>query len=152
MTARNRRSAVLAVVLGLGGAAAIGCGGGAPAETAPAMDAPAAQAPTAGDLLASGHSLEVPSFSLTDQTGAPFGSAQLDGHVWVANLTSTRCGDACQAVTAALRGIQDEFLGSEDVLLISFSVDPANDTPQVLAGHHRLGEDRAVRSPGQVDS
>ena len=139
MTARNRTAGVLAVVLGLGGAAAIGCGGdddgSAPAETAPAMDAPAAQAPTARDLLAAGHSLEVPSFSLTDQTGAPFGSAQLDGHVWVANLTSTRCGDACQDVTAALRGIQDEFLGSEDVQLVSFSVDPANDTPQVLAGH-----------------
>ena len=140
MRPSGRTAAVLAGVFGLWGAAATtGCGGGdAPAEPAPAMEILAAEAPNARDLLAAGHTLDVPSFSLTDQTGAPFGSAQLDGRVWVANLTSTRCGDVCPEVTAELRAVQEALQGSSalnDVRLVSVSVDAEHDTPQVLAAH-----------------
>ncbi len=130
-------TAALAGIIAFGSAASIGCGGGgaSPPAAEAAADAPVPEAPTARDLLAAGHVVEIPSFSLTDQTGAPFGSADLDGRLWVANLTSTRCGGGCQDVIAVLRGIQDEFLGAEDVRLVSFSVDPEHDTPRVLARH-----------------
>ena len=140
MRPSGRTAAVLAWVLGLWGAAATtACGGGdAPAEPAPAMEILAAEAPNARDLLAAGHTLDVPSFSLTDQTGAPFGSAQLDGHIWLANLTSTRCDDVCPDVTAELHAVQEELQGSaiwDDVRLVSVSVDPEHDTPQILAAY-----------------
>jgi cytochrome oxidase Cu insertion factor (SCO1/SenC/PrrC family) len=112
---------------------------------APESDATvrAKKAPTVRDLLAAGTVVEVPSFSLTDQTGAPFGSAQLDGRVWVAHLTFTRCREVCPDVVAALRGVQREIKGSpggDEVRLVSFSVDPQHDTPQVLLEYARSVE------------
>ena len=132
-----RVAAALGVVLGFGSSGAfISCGGGAPPPApTPGADTPAEVAPTVRDLLAAGRVLELPSFSLTDQTGAPFGTAQLDSRVWVANLMFTRCGAVCPDVTAALHGIQDELQGApdwDDIRFVSFSVDPEYDTPQVL--------------------
>src|SRR5262245_12725691 len=114
----------------------VGCGAGeAPSTSSPATSVPIDKAPTARDLIASGSVVELPSFSLTDQTGARFGLTQLDGRVWIAHLTFTRCREACPEVTAALRTIQTELKsapGWEDVRLVSISVDPQHDTPQVL--------------------
>ena len=137
----KRRRSTLAMTLGAvvslaAGAALVGCGGGAPAE-APA-DTVREPLPAAGDLLADGEVLEVPSFSLTDQTGTPFGSADLDGRVWIAHLTSTRCTDVCPDVTAGLRELQDDLAGTpgwDDVRFVSLSADPDTDTPAVLADH-----------------
>ena len=82
------------------GVSLAGCGGGTPADPEP--DAIAEALPAARDLLAAGAVLEVPSFSLVDQAGEPFGTAQLEGRVWIAHLTSTRCADVCPEVTAGL--------------------------------------------------
>ncbi len=126
----------LALASGLGFA---GCGGG-DTPSAPAAGRPVDAAPTARDLLAAGTAIELPSFSLTDQTGARFGSAQLDGRVWVAHLTFTRCRDVCPDVVTALGGIQGELKGAqggEDVRIVSISVDPQHDTPQVLLDYSR---------------
>ena len=138
-----RRQMILKTALGtalaLGSTVAfVGCGGGAPPD--PAADSGAGDLPTARDLLAASAVLEVPSFSLTDETGAPFGSADLGGRVWIAHLTSTRCTDVCPEVTAGLRELQDELQGAEgweDVRFVSLSADPERDTPAVLADHAR---------------
>ena len=143
MSAKRRGVTARAAIVAFGiGAASVGGGSAVAASGSPAQatSAPAAGAATARDLLAAGRVLEVPSFSLIDQTGAPFGSAQLRGRVWVAHLTSTRCDRGCPEVTAALRGIQDELQGLpawDDVRLVSFSVDPDHDTPPVLLDHAR---------------
>ena len=118
------------------GAAITGCGGGAPADPAP--DTMVDDLPAARELLAAGAVLEVPSFSLIDQAGAPFGTAQLEGRVWIAHLTSTRCADTCPDVTAGLQELQDELGGApgwNDVRFVSLSVDPERDTAAVLADH-----------------
>ncbi|MCY3844685.1 MAG: FG-GAP-like repeat-containing protein, partial [Acidobacteria bacterium] len=149
------RAAALAGLIAFGSGAAFG---GEVASEAPgqAASAPAAEAPTARDLLAAGRVLEIPSFSLLDQTGSPFGSAQLAGRVWVAHLTSTRCVD-CADVTAGLRGIQDELRGlpdPDDVQLVSFSLDPEFDTPGVLLDHARAAgadQDRWKFLTGRVN-
>ena len=123
------------------GAGFVACGSGnAPSPPAPAAGTPSDKVPTARDLLAAGTVIELPSFSLTDETGARFGSAQLDGRVWVAHLTFTRCRAVCPDVITALRGVQGELKSSpgwEDVRLVSFSVDPQHDTPQVLMDYAR---------------
>ena len=146
MSAKMGAAAALAGIVAFGsGAAFVGRGGGEAASQAPAQatNVPAAEAPTARDLLAAGRVLEIPSFSLIDQTGTPFGSAQLEGRVWVAHLMSTRCDRDCPDVTAELRGIQDELQGLpdwDDVRLVSFSLDPEFDTPQVLLDYARNAE------------
>jgi protein SCO1/2 len=75
----------------------------------------------------------VPPFSLTERTGAPLGSEDLTGRVWVADFVFTRCPDVCPALTARMARLQDRFgTGADAVRLVSFSVDPVHDTPEVL--------------------
>lgn len=76
----------------------------------------------------------LPAFSLTDEGGSPFGSAQLQGKVWVANFIFTRCPDVCPVFTRKMATVQERTRSLGDRLhLVSFSVDPEYDTPQVLA-------------------
>jgi protein SCO1/2 len=75
----------------------------------------------------------VPSFSLTERAGIPLTSDDLAGHVWVADFVFTRCPDFCPALTARMAGLQKTLpSGSDPIRLVSFSVDPAHDAPDVL--------------------
>ena len=80
----------------------------------------------------------LPAFSLTSQDGASFGSRELEGKVWVASFVFTRCTTVCPAVTATMARIQDRTRNLEPAFhLVSFSVDPAFDTPARLAEYAR---------------
>src|SRR5439155_17873880 len=135
------RMMALGGALALVSGAAFGCRAGeAPSAPGPAASVSADKASTVRDLLAAGTVVELPSFSLTDQTGARFGSSQLDGRVWVAHLTFTRCRETCPDVVAALRGIQGTLEGApgwEEVRFVSLSADPQHDTPEVLRNFAR---------------
>jgi protein SCO1/2 len=77
----------------------------------------------------------VPDFSLTDQTGASFaGDAALRGHVWVADFMFTNCPGPCPRMSSQMHQVQ-AALASTDVRLVSFTIDPARDTPAVLADY-----------------
>jgi protein SCO1/2 len=80
---------------------------------------------------------EVPEFQLTAQTGQPFDSKLLDGHVWVADFIYTTCTGPCPMMTAHMRQIQNSTAETPDVMLISMTVDPAHDTPPVLTEYAR---------------
>lgn len=78
----------------------------------------------------------LPAFTFTDQLGQPFGSDALEGKVWVANFIFTRCPTICPAFTKKMAAVQDEVRGQgEQVQLVSFSVDPDFDTPEVLRAY-----------------
>ena len=87
-----------------------------------------------------------PAFGLTDQLGRPVHSDELRGKVVVADFVYTACRDTCpllsgrmQALQARLR--QERLLGGR-VQLLSFTVDPARDTPDVLRAYaERYGAD-----------
>lgn len=75
-------------------------------------------------------------FSFTDQEGRAFGSAELKGHVWVASFIFTRCPTICPAITHKLGLVQKRARNiSQAFRIVSFSVDPAYDTPAVLAAY-----------------
>jgi protein SCO1/2 len=75
----------------------------------------------------------VPQFALTDQAGKSFTSDSMRGAVWAAAFIFTRCPSACPRVTKAMRGVQlDAKSRGVPLRLVSFSVDPDNDTPEVL--------------------
>ena len=73
---------------------------------------------------------EVPPFELISQDGLPFGTAQLQGRVWVANFVFTTCPSVCPMLTTQMGNLQRRV--DDEVLLVSFSVDPERDTPEVL--------------------
>ena len=75
----------------------------------------------------------VPSFSLDERGGSTVGAADLAGHVWIADFVFTRCPDFCPALTARMAGLQKTMPpGDDPIRLVSFSVDPVHDTPEVL--------------------
>jgi protein SCO1/2 len=73
----------------------------------------------------------VPDFSLTDQSNQPFLSANaLKGKVWIADFIFTNCAGPCPRMSAQMRQVDNAL---KDVKFVSFTVDPARDTPAVLA-------------------
>jgi protein SCO1/2 len=80
----------------------------------------------------------LPDFRLVAEDGQPFGAADLRGNVWVAGFIFTRCPTICPAITARMAKIQHRARGIEPAFrLVSFSVDPAWDTPERLAAYAR---------------
>jgi protein SCO1 len=75
-------------------------------------------------------------FSLRDQTGAAFGSAELRGKVWVAAFMFVRCPTICPVITARMKSLQEQAKERGIPLrLVSITVDPDNDTPEVLRAY-----------------
>jgi protein SCO1/2 len=85
----------------------------------------------------------VPAFELLNQNGQPFGSAQLAGKIWIADFIYTTCPGPCPMISSRMSELQKP-LEKSDVHLVSFSVDPEKDTPQVLRGYaEKLQADHA---------
>ena len=76
----------------------------------------------------------VPEFSLLASTGRPLSRHDLAGSVWIADFIFTRCGSICPILTAQMAKIQAALAraGDTSIRLVSFSVDPTYDTPEVL--------------------
>ena len=87
----------------------------------------------------------VPEFHLVDQDGEPFDLAAMRGKVWVAGFIFTRCPSTCPRISKAMVDLQEKFHTFEiDAHLISFSVDPENDTPEVLSRYAKtIGADES---------
>ena len=78
----------------------------------------------------------VGTFSLTDQAGRPVNAESMRGHVWAAAFFFTRCPTVCPRITRRMRDLQlGAAKDSVKLQLVSFSVDPDNDTPEVLAAY-----------------
>ncbi|MDB5294718.1 MAG: photosynthetic protein synthase [Phycisphaerales bacterium] len=69
-------------------------------------------------------------FRLTDQDAKPFGNAELKGRPYVAAFVFTTCGSICPRMTTQMAALQKDL--PAEVQLVSFSVDPKHDTPEVL--------------------
>jgi protein SCO1/2 len=76
----------------------------------------------------------VPQFDLVNQEAQPFGSAQLAGKIWIADFIFTNCPGPCPIISSRMSELQKP-LEKSDVHLVSFSVDPEKDTPEVLRGY-----------------
>jgi len=79
----------------------------------------------------------VPQFQMTDSEGMPFDSRQVADKVWIADFIYTNCPGPCPMMSSRMQRVADQLKDDPDVRLVSFSVDPAHDTPPVLA--HRFG-------------
>lgn len=78
---------------------------------------------------------EIPSFSLVDQNGEAFSRETLDGSLWVADFIFTHCRSSCPRLTAHMEGLQTRLSDVPDAQFLSVSVDPRNDTPEVLKAY-----------------
>lgn len=91
-----------------------------------------------------------PDFSLVDQNGEPFERSDLRGQVWVGSFIFTHCASVCPVISARMAELRDELraegLLGASVRLVSITVDPARDTPDVL----RRYADRFGGSPPEA--
>ena len=86
---------------------------------------------------------QLPHFTLVDQRGAPYTTASMLGHATVVDFVFTHCTSSCPRLTAQMAELQKRFAkDGSDARLVSFSVDPDNDTPPVLSDYAaRAGAD-----------
>lgn len=94
----------------------------------------------------------LPPFSFTRHDGKPFGSADLEGRLWIADFIFTNCGGICPAMTARMNRLRKQVPG--DVRFVSFSVDPVRDTAPVLARYaepFEPGQQWSFLTGGKVD-
>ena len=77
---------------------------------------------------------KIPDFVLTSQDGEEFHSAEkLKGNIWIASFIFTSCTGPCPRMSSKMRQLQSRVATRDDIKLVSFTVDPENDTPPVLA-------------------
>lgn len=76
---------------------------------------------------------KVSSFDFITQDGEPLSRDDLEGSWWVADFIFTNCTTACLPMTANMAQLQQRLAEENiNIQLISFSVDPDFDTPEVL--------------------
>ncbi len=78
----------------------------------------------------------LPGFTLTERSGREITDGDLASRVWIGSFVFTRCQASCPRITSVMKGLQEK-LADKPVQLVSFSVDPEHDTPQVLAEYAR---------------
>jgi cytochrome oxidase Cu insertion factor (SCO1/SenC/PrrC family) len=77
----------------------------------------------------------VPEFSLTDQNGQTVTNADLRGKIWIADFIFTRCAGPCPLMTARMLEMQKALVKTPEVKLVSVTVDPEYDRPEVLKAY-----------------
>jgi cytochrome oxidase Cu insertion factor (SCO1/SenC/PrrC family) len=103
------------------------------------------RASNGGDLAQPADSTEgynqVAPFALTERSGRTITRNELLGKPWIASFVFTRCTGPCPRISSNMKKMQDRLAG-ESVRLVTFSVDPEYDTPEVLAKYaDALGAD-----------
>ncbi|MDP6339770.1 MAG: SCO family protein [Candidatus Marinimicrobia bacterium] len=80
----------------------------------------------------------IPEFSFTDSQGNEINRRDLDEKVWVADFIFTTCTMACPVMTGNMNLVHKEFKNNDDVRIVSISVYPEYDTPEVLSEYASL--------------
>ena len=81
----------------------------------------------------------VPDFALTDHSSRPVHLADFRGLVVALNFVYTRCPlpDVCPRLCAGFARLQKRFAG-RDLALLSVTLDPQYDSPEILAGYAKI--------------
>ena len=80
----------------------------------------------------------VPDFSGIDQSGDTLNSNDLTNNVFVANFFFASCKDVCPSMNRRLqKKVYDRFKEFAEVKFVSFTVDPTNDSTQVLLAYSK---------------
>ncbi|WP_164669900.1 SCO family protein [Virgibacillus doumboii] len=86
-----------------------------------------------GEEIDTNMSREVEDFSFTTQDKETLSLEELKGKWWVADFIFTNCTTVCLPMTSNMSKLQGKMKEENlDAQLVSFSVDPKHDTPEVL--------------------
>ena len=74
----------------------------------------------------------IPSFEFTDSDGNLISQEVLSGKIWVVDFIFTTCTMACPVMTGNMNLIHKAFKNNDKVRIVSISVYPEYDTPEIL--------------------
>jgi cytochrome oxidase Cu insertion factor (SCO1/SenC/PrrC family) len=72
-------------------------------------------------------------FQLTERSGRTVMRSQMDDKILVVNFVFTGCSVSCFEISRRMAEVQERLRGRSDVQLVSITIDPRSDTPEVLA-------------------
>lgn len=78
---------------------------------------------------------KISEFKFTDQNGELLSSSIVENKIYVADFFFTTCQGICPEMTNNLLKIQRKFLDKSDLQILSFSVDPLNDSVEALKSY-----------------
>jgi protein SCO1/2 len=85
-----------------------------------------------------------PKFELTNQNNKKISNKDYEGKVYVVEFFFSTCPSICPIMNRNMVSIQNEFFGNPNFGIASITIDPANDTPEVLKMHAKeLGANSA---------
>ena len=79
-----------------------------------------------------------PKFELTNQDGKKVSNETYKGKVYVLEFFFTTCPSICPEMNLSMLEIEKTFFGNPNFGIVSITIDPAHDTPQVLKDHAKL--------------
>ena len=80
---------------------------------------------------------KAPDFSFQNQNGVEITQDFYKEKVYVVAFFFTSCGSICPIMNEYLVKIQHKFLGRKDFGILSFTVDPEHDTPEILKAYSK---------------
>lgn len=81
---------------------------------------------------------KAPKFELTNQDNVKISNETYKGKVYVLEFFFTTCPSICPKMNMSMLEIEKTFFGNPNFGIVSITIDPAHDTPQVLKDHAKL--------------
>ncbi|WP_428230120.1 SCO family protein [Flavobacterium sp.] len=79
-----------------------------------------------------------PKFELTNQDNVKVSNETYKGKVYVLEFFFTTCPSICPKMNLSMLEIEKTFFGNPNFGIVSITIDPKHDTPQVLKDHAKL--------------
>lgn len=79
-----------------------------------------------------------PKFELTNQDNVKVSNETYKGKVYVLEFFFTTCPSICPKMNMSMLEIEKTFFGNPNFGIVSITIDPKHDTPQVLKDHAKL--------------
>lgn len=100
-----------------------------------------------GSMKADTNYFTVPSFVFTNQSGREVSHYDYNGHIYVTDFFFTQCPTICPVMSSQMARLQEKLKKNDlfgEVKLLSHTVDPEHDTPEILQAYAtRLDADTA---------
>jgi protein SCO1 len=84
----------------------------------------------------------IPDFSFVNQNGDTVTQEIVKGKIYVTDFFFTSCPTICPVMKKQMSKVYQKFKENPEVMILSHSIDPTHDTPQVL---HQYAEDLGVQ-------
>ncbi|MBP2284083.1 protein SCO1/2 [Flavobacterium sp. CG_23.5] len=79
-----------------------------------------------------------PNFELVNQDNIKVSNETYKGKVYVLEFFFTTCPSICPKMNLSMLDIEKSFFGNPNFGLVSITIDPSHDTPEVLKSHAKL--------------